>query len=615
MRAMRRLYEFTRRLSGLATLDAVAEGAASEIHASLGCPVVVLLAHGDDLSLTAAWPPEDSLDAAAMTAARWAYSHDEPAGADTGTLPIIPWYFVPLRVGAKALGVIGVSKEKDTSPLDSEARALLDTLVEQTASALERASLAREMVSARTATETERVRNTLLASVSHDFRTPLSSILGSATSLIDYADKLDPAAKKDLLGQIKKEAEDLDEMVRNLLAITRIDAGALELRRDWLDLREVAERVVSAARRHGAKQHIEINLPPDLPLVRADATLAEQAIGNVVGNAVVHTPPETHIVLDAVVTPNGVAMRVTDDGPGIPADRLPSIFDKFVKGPGSGADGGQGTGLGLAIAKGIMEAHGGTITAEEPGPGWPWCALHDDIPARGSARMSSKIRVLVIDDEAAILRFLKPALEANNYEMASAGTVAEGIKRIAAETPDIVLLDLGLPDGDGKDVIKRAREWSDIPIIVLSAREREAEKIEALDCGADDYVNKPFNIGELLARMRTALRHRMQRKAEIPVLRVGNLEVDAVRHRASRAGVELKLTPKEFELLSFLAKHAGRVVTHKQILTAVWGPAHTEDTQYLRVYIGQIRQKVEDHADDPRFILTEPGIGYRIAEN
>src|SRR4249920_1848224 len=229
--------------------------------------------------------------------------------------------------------------------------------------------------------------------------------------------------------------------------------------------------------------------------------------------------------------------------------------------------------------------------------------------------MSSKIRVLVIDDEAAILRFLKPALEANDYEITSAGTAAEALKRIAGESPDIVLLDLGLPDGDGKDVIKRAREWSDLPIIVLSAREREAEKIEALDFGADDYVNKPFNVGELLARMRTALRHRMQRKAEIPVLHVGNLEVDAVRHRATRAGAELKLTPKEFELLSFLAKHAGRVVTHKQILTAVWGPAHTEDTQYLRVHVGQLRQKVEEHADDPRIILTEPGIGYRIAES
>jgi two-component system, OmpR family, KDP operon response regulator KdpE len=229
--------------------------------------------------------------------------------------------------------------------------------------------------------------------------------------------------------------------------------------------------------------------------------------------------------------------------------------------------------------------------------------------------MSSKTRVLVVDDEAAILRFLKPALEAGDYEMASAGTVAEAIKRVASESPDIVLLDLGLPDGDGKDVIKRAREWSDVPIIVLSAREREAEKIEALDLGADDYVNKPFNVGELMARMRTALRHRMQRKAEIPLLRVGNLEVDSVRHRAMRAGAELKLTPKEFELLSFLARHAGRVVTHKQILTAVWGPAHTEDTQYLRVYVGQLRQKVEEHADDPRIILTEPGIGYRIAES
>ncbi len=229
--------------------------------------------------------------------------------------------------------------------------------------------------------------------------------------------------------------------------------------------------------------------------------------------------------------------------------------------------------------------------------------------------MSAKTQVLVVDDEAAILRFLKPALEANGYEMATAGSVAEATKRIAAESPDIVLLDLGLPDGDGKDVIRRAREWSDVPIIVLSARERETEKIEALDLGADDYINKPFNVGELLARMRTALRHRIQRKAEIPLLRVGNLEVDAVRHRATRAGAEIKLTPKEFELLSFLARHAGRVVTHKQILTAVWGPAHTEDTQYLRVYVGQLRQKVEAHPDDPRIILTEPGIGYRIAEN
>ena len=176
--------------------------------------------------------------------------------------------------------------------------------------------------------------------------------------------------------------------------------------------------------------------------------------------------------------------------------------------------------------------------------------------------MSAKTQVLVVDDEAAILRFLKPALEANGYEMASAGTVAEATKRIAAESPDIVLLDLGLPDGDGKDVIKRAREWSDVPIIVLSARERETEKIESLDLGADDYVNKPFNVGELLARMRTALRHRMQRKAEIPVLRVGDLEVDAVRHRATRAGAETQADAQGIRA-AVISRHA---------MPAAWSP-------------------------------------------
>jgi two-component system sensor histidine kinase KdpD len=365
MRAMRRLYEFTRRMSGLATLDGLAEGAASEIHASLGRAVVVLLEQDGDLVLTAAWPPEDALDAAPMTAARWAFSHGEPAGADTSTLPIVPWFFVPLRIGDKTLGVIGV-KAEGIAALDSEARALLDALSEQAAAALERASLAREMVSAKTATETERVRNTLLASISHDFRTPLSSILGSATSLIDYGDKLDAAAKMDLLAQIKQESESLDEMVRNLLAITRIDAGALELRRDWIDLREIVDRVTSAARRRGARQRIEIALPADLPLVRADATLVEQAIGNIIGNAIVHTLPETRVLVDAQIAPEQITLRVTDDGPGIPAQSLPQIFDKFVKADTTQADGGKGTGLGLAIAKGIMEAHGGSIAAMSP---------------------------------------------------------------------------------------------------------------------------------------------------------------------------------------------------------------------------------------------------------
>lgn len=226
----------------------------------------------------------------------------------------------------------------------------------------------------------------------------------------------------------------------------------------------------------------------------------------------------------------------------------------------------------------------------------------------------SKLRVLIIDDEPGIARFLNPALSANDYDVSTAETVADGTRRIAADAPDIVLLDLGLPDGDGKDVIRNVRAWSDVPIVVLSARDREAEKIEALDFGADDFINKPFAVGELLARMRAAMRHRMQRAAEVPVVRIGSLEIDTPRHRVTQDGAPVRLTPKEFELLSYLARHAGRVLTHRQILTAVWGPAHAEDTQYLRVYIGQLRQKIEPRPEDPIVILTEPGIGYRVAD-
>ncbi len=222
--------------------------------------------------------------------------------------------------------------------------------------------------------------------------------------------------------------------------------------------------------------------------------------------------------------------------------------------------------------------------------------------------------VLVVDDEAAIHRFLSPALTAAGYRVARADDGAGGLRQIATHPPEVVLLDLGLPDMDGKDVIRRLREWSSVPVIVLSARDREAEKIEALDLGADDFVNKPFSVGELMARIRAALRNAAGQSREEPVLRVGAVEIDRARHRVTRDGTDVKLTPREFDLLAFLARHAGRVVTHRQILHAVWGPAHVQDTQYLRVYVGQLRQRLETDPAVPTLIVTEPGIGYRIGE-
>lgn len=222
--------------------------------------------------------------------------------------------------------------------------------------------------------------------------------------------------------------------------------------------------------------------------------------------------------------------------------------------------------------------------------------------------------VLVVDDEPAIHRFMAPALAANGYDALRADTGTQALSLVVNRRPDIVVLDLGLPDMDGKEVIRRLREWSDVPIVVLSARDREIEKIEALDLGADDFVNKPFGIGELMARLRAALRHRMQEKGETPVLRLGGIEVDIPRHRVTRDGAEVKLTPKEFDLVAFLARHPGKVLTHRHILRDVWGPAHEHDTQYLRVYVGQLRTKLEADPTNPVLIVTEPGIGYRAGE-
>ncbi len=223
-------------------------------------------------------------------------------------------------------------------------------------------------------------------------------------------------------------------------------------------------------------------------------------------------------------------------------------------------------------------------------------------------------RILVVDDEPAIHRFLQPALSAAGYAVAKAEDGASALREIATHPPDAVVLDLGLPDMDGKEVIRRLRQFSKVPVIVLSARDREAEKIEALDLGADDFVNKPFGVGELMARIRAALRQRAPESNVEAVLRVGPVEIDRPRHRVTRDGVEVKLTPKEFDLLVYLARHSGKVLTHRQILGAVWGPAHLHDTQYLRVYVGQLRQRLEAEPTAPALILTEAGIGYRMAE-
>lgn len=220
--------------------------------------------------------------------------------------------------------------------------------------------------------------------------------------------------------------------------------------------------------------------------------------------------------------------------------------------------------------------------------------------------------VLVVDDEPQIQRVLRPSLTASGYEVREAATGREALACVSDHAPDLIILDLGLPDMDGKEVLRKLRILTRTPVIVLSARDRESEKIAALDLGADDYVEKPFAMGELLARMRTALRHSMHAALEADCVVADGLMVNVPKRIVTKNGAPAKLTPKEFDLLAFLARRAGRPLTHREILNAVWGPAHQNDSQYLRVFIGQLRAKIEDNAAAPKIIVTEPGVGYRF---
>lgn len=222
-------------------------------------------------------------------------------------------------------------------------------------------------------------------------------------------------------------------------------------------------------------------------------------------------------------------------------------------------------------------------------------------------------RILVIDDEAPIRRFLRVALEAEGYGVIEAATARTGLAAAARETPGLVVLDLGLPDADGQTVLRDLRCWSQVPVLILSVRADEAGKVEALDAGAQDYVVKPFGVKEFLARVRGLLRDRAA-ELQPSLLTIGPLRIDAANHSATLDCHALHLTRREFDLLWMLASHRGRLVTQEMILKAIWGPAHVDDSQYLRVYIRQLRQKLGDDATNPRFIMTEPGIGYRFLE-
>jgi two-component system sensor histidine kinase KdpD len=384
------LYRFSRKLAGIATLDDLLWATAYQVAHMLGLHVVLLMPEGSALQVRAGYPPEDTMDEGDLAAAKWAFEAGHEAGRGSDTLPGARRLFLPMRTARGVVAIIGLDSEKATEKASEQAseqvserandrgttllnpdqRRLLDSLSDQTALAIERLHLASEMDQARMAAETEKLRSALLTSISHDLRTPLASILGSASSLKQYRGQLSQADQAELLGTIQEEAERLNRFIANLLDMTRLESGALAPNLELIDLGDV---VGSVLRRAPLEQHtVKLDLEPGLPMLRLDPVLFEQVLFNILDNAAKYAPPETSITLRARKTGGTVTIQIADQGPGLPEEDRERVFDKFYR--VRVADKKRaGTGLGLAIARGFMEAMGGTITA----------ASRTDNPAEG----------------------------------------------------------------------------------------------------------------------------------------------------------------------------------------------------------------------------------------
>ena len=521
--------------------------------------------------------------------------------------------------------------------MDIEQLHLLEAFAGLIALALERTELEAEADQIRLDIETERLRSSLLSAVSHDLRTPLSVITGASSTLLENDQSLDPEVRRELAASILDESERLNRLVANLLDMTRLQAGALEMRKQWQPVEEVIGAALARLSRQLKDHPVTTHIAADLPFAPLDDLLVQQVLVNLLENAARHTPAGTPIEISARHEGDSVVIEVADRGPGLPPGDPNRLFEKFYRRQatvqaqrphGSRAWAWPFAGASCNFTAARYKRRIARAAARSFGSRCRWKASLRPLPiqepnadgdrpscARGGTMTTEGPKILLIEDEQEIRRFLRVSLVGHGYRLVESATGRDGVMQAASQQPDLMILDLGLPDIDGMEVIRQVREWSHMPIIILSARGQEHQKVEALDAGADDYLTKPFSVGELVARIRVALRHVAQDAGESgePVFVLDGLRVDLVRRQVFVGDEEIHLTPIEYRLLTTLIKHAGKVITHKQLLKEVWGPDSVYETHYLRVYMAQLRRKIEADPARPRFLLTEPGVGYRLA--
>ena len=473
--------------------------------------------------------------------------------------------------------------------------------------------------------EIERLRTEFISMVSHELRAPLTSIKGSAATLVEESPGLDPAETREFYRIIMDQTDHMRRLISDLLDAGRIDTGTLSVAPEASDVTVLVDRARNTYLSGGGRHTLMIDLPHNLPRVMSDRSRIVQVLNNLLVNAAKHSPESSPIQVSAVHDSQHVAVSVRDEGSGVAPELLPYLFQKHIDlGDRDRASNTAGTRLGLAICKGLVEAHGGRIWAESAGIGqgtsitFTIPVVQESVTAdRGSVRPEvhdaedaiEPTRILVVDDDPQMLRYIREALTESGFDPVVTGDHVELSSIIRAEKPELVLLDLLLPDADGIELMGSVPELSDIPVIFISVYGRDETIAKALELGADDYLVKPFSPTELVARIRTSLR----RRADPEPFLLGNLAINYDQRLVSVAGVQVELTAKEFDLLRVLSLNAGRVSTFDALIHKVWGEYGYANHKLVRSLIKSLRRKIGDDARAPNYIFNVRGVGYRMA--
>lgn len=445
-----------------------------------------------------------------------------------------------------------------------------------------------------------KLQNSILLSVSHDLRTPLATIIGTLTTLNEYMPKLNDLERKELLDSATSESHRLHQYIENLLQATKLQHGTLKITKKDEPIANIVRDAVSRLPNYTEK--VSMNMDDSVGYLSVSRSLIEQAIFNVLDNAMRFSPENESVEVSLSKQGLSCVIDVRDMGIGITAEDAEKIFSLFYSGANNkSAD--SGTGMGLAVAKGIITAHHASIRRD---------ADPHSTSTQSRSRAGVSYKVLVVDDEPRIHTFIRISLSAEGFDYIGASTIAEAKACFEAYSPHVILLDLGLPDGDGTEFLTTLRQTYKTPVLVLTARDQEEEKIRLLEAGANDYLSKPFGVKELIARIKVLVRDLVDEQSIADELVAGRVKIIKSTHQFWLDQREIPLTKKEFSFIEQLILKPGKLIEQTHLLAVIWGKSHVEDTHYLRVLVSQLRKKLNDSADEQRLLKTEPGLGYRL---